>query len=496
MNRKQRRAKAAKEKLSGGTVGSTGNIFGLLPVSGIVDGGPGKGGGGGWGLPGDAKADTATGQQPAVNPFVLPKASGINQVSQVFPTNFYIEWTLSGWRNACDTAMNMGYALNYATLVMWAFECSPFIQSLFTKWGDAIDGTQFFVVDSKGNQLPDFTEELCNKPWQIQLRREILFSFFWGFSGVNFDPISEKIYKYPMQNLDPINRLLRENTFSFYDGVKFSDVDNLLFIQPSSSYESFLGLMQPITRSFIMMNMSTINWLQAGLRLAFPILALGYPQADSAIDANGNQINPLKTQAEYIAANIDPSKALTYPYTIKPDGSIQKSIEIDFEKTGTGANLFKIYSEFNDDFKNEIRELVLGGTLSSTGSKSGSGSRSLGEVHERMFKAVIKSKIEYVLSVLNSDFKNKISKFYKNLPKDWKFEVNRADQLTLEEMTDLSAVLTQNGKRLTDTFFESNGINVDFFEDAPVVAPTQNQKPVPDPDPDVNVTGLKKKSYW
>jgi hypothetical protein len=502
MNRKERRAFAAEAKKQVKLAGpnQTGAIIGALPLQAPIN--PNAGGGGGWGLPGDKGAQPATGTAPAVNPFVLPKAAGISQISQVFPTNFYIEWTLSGWRNACDTAMNMGYALNYSTLVMWAFECSPFIQSLFTKWGDAIDGTQFFVVDKKGNQLPEATKALCEQPWQMQLRKEILFSYFWGFSGLNFDPAAGKIYKYPMQNIDPINRLLKENTFSFYDGVSFADTDNLLFVQPNSSYESFLGLMQPITRSFIMMNMATINWLQAGRRLAFPILALGYPQASSAIE-NGVQINPLKLQAEEIAATIDPSKAVVYPYTINPAGEVQKSIEIDFEQPGGSNNMFKIYSEFNDDYKNEIRELVLGGTLSSSGSKSGSGSRSLGEVHERMFKQVIKSKLVYVLAVLNGEYKTKISKFYKGLPDGWSFEYNKAEQFTLEEMTSLSGVLNANSKQLTNEFFEANGVNPDFFQDAPqAAAPAGTLKPVLDPDPDVNIalpagrTILKKKAFW
>ena len=96
--------------------------------------------------------------------------------------------------------------------------------------------------------------------------------------------------------------------------------------------------------------------------------------------------------------------------------------------------MYKIYSEFNDDMKNEIRELILGGTLSSSGSKSGSGSRSLGEVHERMFKQVVKSKMRKVLSILNGDFIPKISKFYdKSLPKAWRYDVNKSEQMTIEE---------------------------------------------------------------
>ena len=499
MNRKERRAAKAQEALQ--AAGNTGSIFGLLPVSGA---GPGRPeGGGGYGLPGSPTAKPATGQTPQVNPFVLPKATGINQISQMFPSSYYVEWNVSSWRAACDQCLNQGYPLSYATLTSWAYESSAFVQMLFAKYGDTIDGTQFFIVDAAGNQIPELTDELCNKQWLMQLRREILFSYFWGFTGINFDPIQEKVYKYPMQQLDPINRVLRENTFSFYDGVRFSDIDTLLFVQPSTNYEAFLGYMQPITRSFIMQNLASLNWLQAGLRLAFPVMAIGYPQGDGAVLPDGTQINPLKLQAEALAANLDPSKALVFPYTMGPDGkTIQKAIDFEFEKTGTGGNAYKIFSEFNDDERNMIRELVLGGTLSSNGSKSGSGSRSLGEVHERNFKQVMKSKLEFVLSILNGPFKDKISKFYKNLPAGWRYEFNRTEQLTLEEMTSLSEVMNQNGKRLTETFFTTMGVSVDYFEDAP--APAQDIKPIPDPDGDAMMAlptsrtnlGVKKKSYW
>jgi hypothetical protein len=54
-----------------------------------------KGGqGGGWGL-GNPNAKPATGQQPAVNPFMIPKAAGLTITSQTYPNNYYVEWNLS-----------------------------------------------------------------------------------------------------------------------------------------------------------------------------------------------------------------------------------------------------------------------------------------------------------------------------------------------------------------------------------------------------------------
>jgi hypothetical protein len=453
---------------------TAGNIFGNPAASG-----GNKGGGGGYGL-GNKSTTPASGTQPAVNPFIIPKASGLNTISQTFPNNYYVEWNLSTWRSACDQCIRMGYATSYAVLVSWAFECSPFIQSLFNKLGAALDKIPFYCVDSKGNQIPELTDELCGKLWHMQLRKEIMFSYFWGFTGLNFDPVLGKVYKYPMQDIDPINRFLKSNTFSFYDGVTFNDHDNLLFVQPSSNYESFLGWMQPITRAFIQMNLASNNWLAAGRRLAFPLLTMGYPQNDIAEDPlNPTQtVNPYKTQAEAIAANVDPTKAMLYPYTIDDKGNIVKSIEIDFEKPGTAANMHKIFQEFNADQKADIQEMIFGRSFTNT--TSGSGNRALGEVEEKAVDQVMVAILPTVLAILNDDFKIKISKFYDNLPKDWKFGYNATKQLTITDIVALSGVVISSGYKFTAQFFEQNGLSKEFIEEAPVIAPPENKefKPV------------------
>ena len=120
---------------------------------------------GGWGVGGKGKQ--ATGQSPQVNPFIIPKSSGLNVFSQTYPSNYFVEWNLSTWRSACDQAMKMGYTLSYATLVNWAFECSPFIQSLFEAMGSALGRIPVFMVDKKGNKLDDWTKELDRKSTRL-----------------------------------------------------------------------------------------------------------------------------------------------------------------------------------------------------------------------------------------------------------------------------------------------------------------------------------------
>ena len=89
----------------------------------------------------------ASGQNPSVNPFMLPKASGLNLITQMFPDNYWVEWDLSTWRTACDQAQKMGYPISYAALTSWAFEASAFIQSLFMELGDGIIKIPIYLVD-------------------------------------------------------------------------------------------------------------------------------------------------------------------------------------------------------------------------------------------------------------------------------------------------------------------------------------------------------------
>jgi hypothetical protein len=462
--------------------GNQGGIFGQ--PGGAGSGKQGKGSGGGWGL-GEPGAKPAAGLNPPVSPFMMPKPAGVNIFSNTFASNYYIEWNISAWRAVCDQAYNQGNMVGLATLYTWCFEKSAFIQGLFKKLGDALDSIPFYISDSKGNPLDEWTEELCNKPWLRQLRKEIMFAKFWGMTGLNFDVAKGELYKYPMQQVDPINRMLRTSTYDYANGMSFDDSLNLLFVQPSTSTESFLGMMQAISHDFILMNVTQNNWVSSGTFLAYPIRTFGYPQNDSSVDENGNIINPYKDEAERIAADSDPSKALIVPYVVNEKGDIVKSISVGFEKPGTSANQHLTFKDFNSEKKIEIQELVYGRSLSNA---SGKGNRALGEVEQETINAKAKSESVDVKEVLNAGFLKKIRKFYKNFPDDAQFNVDNSTSLTIPEIVQLSAVLVSNGKRFTPKFFEDQGINKEYFEDAPV---GEEQKPVTDPV--VQMAGEKKK---
>jgi hypothetical protein len=439
--------------------------FGGIGQTGSTSG-QGKGGGGfGTTQPG---TKTATGQ-PLVNPFLIPKQSGQNIGSWVYPSQYLRPWDVSLVREACDQAIKMGYTQQYATLTSWVYEKSPFVQSLFLKLGAAMDRVPFYIVDKKGEEIPELTEALCNQQWQIKLRREILYSYFWGFSILNFDPIEGKCYKYPMQQIDPINRMLKANTFSFYDGAQVDEYPNLLFIQPSDNYEAFLGWMEPISFAYVEMNENNDNWVAAGRRSAYSQTVVYYPQDDGSLDPiTGLPRNDYKQQAIEISTNMNPKVGLVAPYTLNDKNEMQKSIVLESEKNNNSAQAYKIYTEFNQEYKSDIQTLVFGRSL--TGGSSGKGgNRALGEIEERTLDDRVAELMPYVLAILNNEFKGKISQLYSNLPNsdNWSYSYNKSKQLTIADLQVLVSALNNGGYRPTPGFYEKNGVSPDDFEPMP-----------------------------
>jgi hypothetical protein len=417
----------------------------------------------GWGV-GSPGAKPAMGDTPAVNPWQMPKPTGLTHTSQTYAPNYYVEWNFSTWRAVVDQCRNYGYTMPFATMVTWVYQCSPFIRSLFNTSKAWIDNIPFFCEDGKGNQYPEWTAALVGERYQRKIIQQFLLANAWGFTGINFDPWAKKMLKYPMQDVDPINGLLRQSTWNFTNGLFFNTIPNMILIQPDPSSEGFCGDMEPISRSFIAMNLNKSSWLNAGLRLAMPIITAGYPQDDARLNELGQEMNPFKIQADDILRNIKPGEGVSYPYIINDKQEVQKSIMIEFEKPGTGGKAHDIFSDFNEAEKNEIREMWLGGTL--TADVGDRGSRALGEVQERKFEMFMKGPVEDVIDGLNTQYVPKMRSFFHNMPGDLVINIDRTRQKSADEIVMLSNVMNQNGLKLNKKFFVSNGLPEEFIEDA------------------------------
>ncbi len=432
------------------------------------------GGGYGFGVPGGVPA---AGGRNSVNPFMIPKQSGINIISKTFPNNYSVEWNDESWRAACNLVIRQGMTYSYAALTSWTFEKSLVVRSLFRQIEVAISKYPIIMVDDKDNINEEWTKQICTKLWFNQLVKEAVNANAWGFSVVEIDPFHDKCYKQPMQQIDPINRKLRESTYNFYDGAIIDDFANLIYFQPDTSVEGFLGWMQPTTAMFIKLNLSSQNWLMGGLRLAFPFITIGYPKDDIGLNTDtGLEENVSRLEAEEIAANIRPGNAQIYPYTRNQDGTIQKHIEIGESGTSAKQNSHMMFSDFEEKNENKVRELFLLSTL--TSNVGATGTYALGKVHEDSKESGMKYLIEKAVYSLNSELclpyvvngvvkrKSRMELLFNNFPKNLRFKINEVKKIPIDQVEIIAKVAKENGKTLTNQFFSDMGLKEDYFEEA------------------------------
>ena len=229
------------------------------------------------------------------------------------------------------------------------------------------------------------------------------------------------------------------------------------------------------------MNLANNNWVGAGRKLAFPVMQVGYPENSGGIDADTTEVfNKYRLEAENIVANVDATSGIVYPYTRDAAGEIQKAIDVEFLQTNAGKSSHLIFSEFNEAQKNEIREMIFGGTL--TSSVGERGSLALGEIHMDKYKMSIDSNLAFELAVLNDEFLTKLRKFYKNMPEGLRFGLNTAKKWTVDEIVKLNPVIVGNGLKLTAEFFNELGLSPEYLEereDEQLPQQTIGKKPQP-----------------
>ena len=452
--------------------------------------------GSGFGL-GNGNITAIKGNSPTANPFMQPKMMGLNVGSKFYFPNYYQTWDISAWRLACDQAINMAFPSSYGTMIEWVESSSPFIKSLKREIKISTSKVPIYLLDENGVKDEIWTKEICEKKWFRKLRQIINLMHFDGFGAVNFDPIGNQIFKYPIQNIDYINQAVKRSTYEPMAVENCKENENLLFIQHSNDYTDLLGWMQPISRAFIEMNQNSSNWLMAGKRFSNPIPVVYYPQSDVSSNWNGSEaVNTYREEAELILRNFDPSNGLTAPYTLDNQGKMVKALDLDFISPKSGGSAYKVYEDFNEIRKNEIREMIMLSTLTSSGGLHGT--KGLGEVHERKFEDVIIDIISDELDILNdeTDFLKKVRSFYKNMPENLHFGIDKAKQWEITEVIQISNLVNQNGYQLKPEFFTELGLDITMLQKA--VTQTDNKQiQVPTENESIYKLAIKdKKKNW
>ena len=225
------------------------------------------------------------------------------------------------------------------------------------------------------------TDEEINRqlasPWMKQLREEIILAQFWGFSLLQFYTDDEgdiRFYSVPRKHYDPVNQvLLRHQTDS--NGTPISEFPNMLFV----GGERDLGTLAQILVAVLYKRNNYADWAKYCELYAIPIQEYTYNAGDEEtrrqllLDArqrgnNAVYIHPAESNFQFVESNA---------------------------KSGT-SELFK---DFTDYWDNQIAVRVLGNTL--TTSASSTGTQALGTVHKAVEEELNEDDCNTVLDVLN-----------------------------------------------------------------------------------------------
>lgn len=241
-----------------------------------------------------------------------------------------------------------------------------------------LKGVTKVPIEFSRDGVPD--EEINRQlasPWMKQLREEIILAQFWGFSLLQFYTDDEgdiRFYSVPRKHYDPVNQvLLRHQTDS--NGTPISEFPNMLFV----GGERDLGILAQILVAVLYKRNNYADWAKYCELYAIPIQEYTYNAGDEEtrrqllLDArqrgnNAVYIHPAESNFQFVESNA---------------------------KSGT-SELFK---DFTDYWDNQIAVRVLGNTL--TTSASSTGTQALGSVHKEVEEELNEDDCNTVLDVLN-----------------------------------------------------------------------------------------------
>ena len=241
-----------------------------------------------------------------------------------------------------------------------------------------LKGVTKVPIEFSRDGVPD--EEINRQlasPWMKQLREEIILAQFWGFSLLQFYTDDEgdiRFYSVPRKHYDPVNQvLLRHQTDS--NGTPISEFPNMLFV----GGERDLGILAQILVAVLYKRNNYADWAKYCELYAIPIQEYTYNAGDEEtrrqllLDArqrgnNAVYIHPAESNFQFVESNA---------------------------KSGT-SELFK---DFTDYWDNQIAVRVLGNTL--TTSASSTGTQALGTVHKAVEEELNEDDCNTVLDVLN-----------------------------------------------------------------------------------------------
>lgn len=231
---------------------------------------------------------------------------------------------------------------------------------------------------NRNGKLDEKIMEQIKSPWFRSFIKDVMMAKFWGFSLFQFSKNKDWIdYDLiPRKHVDPIRQLILRRQTDI-NGTSWDEYADLLFV---GSHDD-IGLLAKAAPWVIYKRNTTADWAQFSEVFGMPIREFVYETDDD--DARQRAID-------------DAQDVGSLAVIIHSKDSTMNLIESG-NKTGSAD----LYERLVDRANSEISKLILGNTLTTEASETGT--QALGTVHKKVEDRLTSADRNYVLDILNYD---------------------------------------------------------------------------------------------
>ncbi|RGT33619.1 phage portal protein family protein [Bacteroides clarus] len=218
-----------------------------------------------------------------------------------------------------------------------------------------------------------------SSPWFLRFISDALDADYWGFTLVQFY-INEKgwidYYMVPRKHVDPVLNLIKTRQTDI-NGEPFEEYSDLLMIRGKEP----LGILAR-TAPYVIYKRGTIgDWAELAEIFGRPVRKYTYDAAD-----------PEARNATLEAAAAQGGASVF----LCPDGTT-----LEFVEPGSLSGSSDMYSALVDRYNAEMSKAVLGNTLTTEASETGT--QALGTIHNKVEQEIIEQDALSILNLLNYD---------------------------------------------------------------------------------------------
>lgn len=335
-----------------------------------------------------------------INPYNVLRQQGVGGAKTIaLPQNYSFDLTMDTWWSAVQRARLYSDFTGLDALYSYVMKSSTIVRSAVDKRLRPLKSRTFGVYFDGVEDV-----ELTQKVKDSALVRELIYQH--GLANFTFARVvgidkDNKVFVYPLRNLDVVNRAIKGETYDIEGKVIVGKQVNLFWLQTSYQSEDTLGLLEPIARDYINMCNAQNNWQTASQFLAYQQMVMYYENGDEEMQA----------AAKLAASKIGLGQVVVAGKTTDElSGKITKDLELENVYGSAAADTFRIFKENIEQLRGAIMQLVIGSSLLGMSDKNTNSER-LVRAHLKLFRDICEEDAVNAQDWLNLD-ENKVKLAY------------------------------------------------------------------------------------